>query len=196
MTIKVLSMKQKKRFANRAASPISADIRFLVYRLVVAHGTTEDYEAILQIFKTAEMHEEKLRALRALGYTENTDLLNRTLLMSFSDEVRSQDLMYVIASCGSSSKGRELTWKFFSENFAEFEKRLSSSMMLMDRLVSYSIDGFTSEEKAQEIEKFFAAHPVPSAERSIKQGLESIRANAKWVSSNRDSVAKWLAQQH
>jgi len=186
----------KKRFSNRASVPIPADIRFLVYKLVVAHGTSADYEDMYQIFKTAEMAEEKLRALRALGYSDDSSLLSRTLQLSLTEEVRSQDLMYVFASCGSSLKGREMTWQFFKDNFSAFEHRLSASMMLMDRLVSYSIDGFASDEKAQDVEKFFGSHPVPNADRSIKQGLESIRAHAKWVNTNRDSVAKYLAEQH
>jgi len=163
-----------------------------VYSIV--NGGEKEYDQIYKLFKESEMQEEKLRALRALGFTQDPNLLNRSLKMSLSEEVRSQDLIYVIATCGAHKKGRELTWSFFKENFAQFENRLKDSMMLFERVVTASFDGFTSEEKAEDAEKFFTAHPVASAERGIKQTLEKIRSNAKWVQTNRANVAKFLAQ--
>jgi hypothetical protein len=39
------------------------------------------------------------------------------------------------------------------------------------------------------VEAFFTAHPCPSAERTIKQSLETIRSNAAWV--KRDAGRWW-----
>ena len=52
---------------------------------------------------------------------------------------------------------------------------------------------FTDPVKAKEVEAFFKVHVVPSAERTIKQSVESILANSKWINANRDDVAKFLA---
>ncbi len=59
----------KKRFQDHVTQKkiIPADLRGLIYSLVVSNGNKNDYEAVLNIYQTAEMHEEKLRALRALG---------------------------------------------------------------------------------------------------------------------------------
>ena len=42
---------------------------------------------------------------------------------------------------------------------------------------------FVSFEKAKEVEEFFASHAMPSMARTIKQSLERIDVNAKWVQS-------------
>lgn len=62
-----------------------------------------------------------------------------------------------------------MNWEFFQTKFEDYHKRLGQTMMLMDRLVEYTLANFASDEKVHEIEKFFGAHPVPSAERTIKQ---------------------------
>jgi len=194
---KLVIEEANKRFYRQLNNneSIPADLRFFIYKTVVGNGTEKEFEAVYNIFKTADLHEERLRALRALGYTQNTNLIARTLDLSLTEEVRSQDLMYVTIGCISHRVGREMAWKFLQDHFVEFDKRLSGAAMLWDRVIGYTIAGFTSEERAQEIEKFFKEHPVPNADRTIKQSLETIRANAKWVANNRESVATWLAQQ-
>ena len=59
------------------------------------------------------------------------------------------------------------------------------------RLVSMT-SGFTTEERREDVERFFADHPTPAAERSIRQSLERIRLNIAWLDRNRDDLAKWL----
>jgi aminopeptidase N len=89
--------------------------------------------------------------------------------------------------------GRELAWKFLQEKWAGFEKRLGESQFLLSRVISLATKDFTDPAKAKEVEAFFKVHVVPSAERTIKQSVESILANSKWISSNREAVAKFLA---
>lgn len=175
---------------------IPADIRGLVYKLVVQSGDEKDYEELLKIYRTADLHEEKLRALRALGYSRQPALTLRTLQWALdSGEVREQDLFYATATCSTHKDGRELVWQFMKENWAKFHEKLGETAMLIDRVVQYATKDFASEEKAKDIEQFFKAHPVPSADRTIKQSIETVLSSAKWVNSNRDAVAKWLAAQ-
>ena len=60
------------------------------------------------------------------------------------------------------------------------------------RLVSIT-GGFTTPERAQEVEAFFQAHPAPSAARTIQQSLERIRLNVRWLERNRQELARWFA---
>jgi len=160
--------------------------------LVVANGNESTWEAILHIFRTAEMSEEKVRALRALGHSRNTDLIRKTLDLSLTDEVRAQDMFYAAGNCAANSAGRELTWKYLQERWTDFERRLGESQFLFGRIISYATKDFTDPEKAKEVEKFFSEHKVASAERTVKQSIESILANSKWLQHNRNDVAKFL----
>ena len=45
---------------------------------------------------------------------------------------------------------------------------------------------FCSDEKANEVEEFFASRTKPSIARTLKQSLERVRINARWVQSIRN----------
>lgn len=100
----------------------------------------------------------------------------------------------MIGSCAGSS--REHTWRWFKANWAEFDKRFGDAGFLLARIVAYATNSFASDEAASDVEAFFAAHPCAAAERTIKQSLESIRANAAWLKRDQGAVAKWLALEH
>ena len=55
--------------------------------------------------------------------------------------------------------------------------------------------GFVSEDRADEVEKFFEKNPWPVANRVVKQNCEAIRLNAKWLERDREAVKEWLTSQ-
>ena len=71
-----------------------------------------------------------------------------------SNEVRSQDTVFVISSVASSKLGRELAWNYFKDKCDIFIERFKGSFLLV-RLVYYLTENFASEEKAIEIDNFF-----------------------------------------
>jgi len=184
----------KKRFADHISgkSNIPTDLRGVVYNTVVKNGGVTEYEQVLKIYREADMHEEKLRALRALGESRDSDLILRTLKYSTSSEVREQDIFYVVISTASHSVGREITWNYVRENWSDFKGILEDTAMLIDRFVKIVTEKFASEEKAKEIEEFFKKNPVAPAVRTIRQSIEKCLSHAKWLKNNRDQVATWL----
>lgn len=52
--------------------------------------------------------------------------------------------------------------------------------------------GFIGEDKACDVEEFFKSNPVPTAERVIRQSLEAIRTNTKWLERDHDAIKAWL----
>ena len=57
------------------------------------------------------------------------------------------------------------------------------------RLVSVC-SNFVESEKIAEVEAFFQEHPAPAAERTIRQALERIRLNSRWLELNRAALAE------
>jgi aminopeptidase 2 len=108
------------------------------------------------VFLSADTHEERLRALRALGFTPNATLLQKTLDMCFNGEVRSQDIQAVFASvCANPHDGRERAWQFLQSHWSQLVETLGSSLFLFSFVVSTATKDFTTSEKAIEVEKFF-----------------------------------------
>ncbi|TRY77959.1 hypothetical protein TCAL_11219 [Tigriopus californicus] len=157
---------------------ILADLRAPVYRTVMAHGGEDTYQQMLALYRDTDLHEEKDRISRAMGASQDIEVLKKVLEFAISDEVRSQDSPFIIGSVASNVKGRELAWTFFKDHFDLFYGRYKGGS-LMARLIKSTADAFKTDEKAEEVTKFFESKGNP-AERSVKQSIESIRLNAAW----------------
>lgn len=188
----------KKRFERFLddRSSLAADLRSVVYRICLANapeGDSSVYESVLRIFRETDLHEEKERCMRSLGSSSDPKLLERTLQFAIGPEVRSQDTVFVIGSVAANPLGMELAWKFVQENWAELFKRYDGGFLL-SRLVQMTTANFNTEEKAKEIEAFFDAHKTPAAERAVKQSVEKVRSNARWLAAEGEAIGKWLAE--
>ena len=115
--------------------------------------------------------------------------MQETLRRALTDDVRSQDTISVITAVAGNLKGRHLAWQFVQDNWGEFDRRYGDGGFGLMRLVSVC-GNFTEAAKIGEIEAFFQEHPAPAAERTIRQSLERIRLNSKWLELNREALAR------
>ncbi|XP_077997476.1 puromycin-sensitive aminopeptidase-like [Glandiceps talaboti] len=184
----------KKKFESHASGQdkVVADLRSPVYHAVLSHGDESTFDAMLKLFREQDLHEEKERIMRALGSVKDKSLIKRVLDFSMSDDVRSQDTVFVLTGVVGSKDGLEMAWQFLQDNWKELHKRYEGGFLL-SRLVKYCTEGFASEEKAKEIEDFFKTHDAPAAERTIQQSLENIRLNMKWLARDSDNIKVFLA---
>jgi aminopeptidase N len=106
--------------------------------------------------------------------------------------VRIQDTISVVVGVASNPRGRDLAWTFIKDNWSEFDRRYGSGGFGLMRLVS-TCSSFTSQQWLNDVETFFVEHPTPAAERTIRQAIERIRLNIKWLERNREELATWLA---
>ncbi|CAH3113617.1 unnamed protein product [Porites lobata] len=171
---------------------IPADLRSAVYSTVLLNGDASSLEAMMKLFKKADLHEERVRLMRTMGTVTQPELIKKVLDFSLSSEVRSQDTIYVIAGVTHSLIGRKLAWQFFQEQWDVLYNRYSSGVMF-SRLIEATTKSFATEESMKEIEDFFCEHPAPNAERTIQQSLENILLNVRWLSRDADNVRVWLA---
>ena len=127
-----------------------------------------------------------------VGRLPDADLIQETLDRSLKeDHVRSQDTISIMMATASNPHGRELAWQFLKDNWDELDRRYGEGGFAIMRLVSIS-SVFTTAQKREEVRDFFDAHPVPSAERTIRQVLERMTNNITWLDKNRDDLSNWL----
>lgn len=55
-------------------------------------------------------------------------------------------------------------------------------------------ENFASEEKALEVESFFAANSFPGTERTIQQSIETIRLHGDWLARDVNDVRSYIAK--
>jgi len=163
---------------------------------VLARGGRAEFEALLAVYGAAEQQELRIAALQALGAAADPVLVRRALEFNLhGGAVRSQDLMYVVASAAANPKGRRVAWEYLREQWDDVKARLDGGGFLLTRLVSLSTAGLASEADAADVEAFFAARGTPGMQRTVAQSVEKIRAAAAWLRRDAADVAAWLEAQ-
>ena len=171
---------------------LAPNLRGVVFALAAQSGGKDVYDQIWGLEGETDLAEEKIRLLMSLTRFQRPELLNSTLADSLSAKVRSQDCVTLVAGVAANPKGRDLAWEFVKDNWAEFDRRYGGGGFGLMRLVSIC-SHFNSQEKADEVDSFFAEHPAPAAERTIRQALERVRLNIKWLEQNRQELTDWFA---
>ncbi|CAG4947451.1 unnamed protein product [Parnassius apollo] len=192
-TIKEAKSRFEKHISGVCVLP--ADLRLECYRAVLAEADEATFQRFLELYRAADLHEEKDRISCALGAIKDPALLKRVLDFAISDEVRSQDTVFVIVYVAVSKNGRDPAWQFFKDHWQELMDRYQGGFLLA-HLAKSTTENFTSEASAQEIEEFFAAHQSPGTERSVQQALETVRLNAAWLRRDLASTDDYLQPYH
>jgi len=185
----------KKRFEDHLDGKlINADLRSAVYSSVLTEADEATFNKIIELHNSSDLQEEKMRIGQALGAVKDEKLIKEVLKFALSPAVRSQDSVTIICAVSanvSTKASAEIAWNFIKDNWDTIFKRYSSGFLLT-RLVKSSTEIFSTSEDAEDVEKFFKEHPAPAAQRSLQQGLESIRINTAWLERDRDSVKTFL----
>ncbi len=173
------------------ADAVHPDLRGVVFSLAAQGGDRHTFDQLWELESRTTLQEEKIRLLMAMSRFQNIDLLNDTLERALSPRVRSQDTITVVAGVAANPAGREPAWQFVKNNWGEFDRRYGGGGFGLMRLVSI-VNSFTTEEQRADVEKFFAENPTPAAERTIRQGLERMRLNIRWLELNRPALNAWF----
>ena len=76
----------RKRFDAhcRGETTIPADLRSAVYRTVLEHGDDVTLDAMMKLFREADLDEEKVRLMRCMGAVSQPELIKKVLDFSTS----------------------------------------------------------------------------------------------------------------
>ncbi|OAY26889.1 aminopeptidase M1 isoform X1 [Manihot esculenta] len=158
------------------------DIRKAAYVAVMQRVSTSNrsgYESLLRVYRETDLSQEKTRILGSLASCPDPNIVLEVLNFVLSSEVRSQDAVFGLAV---SKEGRETAWTWLQDKWDYISKTWGSGF-LITRFISAVVSPFASFEKAKEVEEFFAGRTKPSMARTLKQSIERININAKWVQS-------------
>ena len=170
---------------------VHPDLRGVVFSLAAQAGDRTTYNQLWDLEERTSLQEEKIRLLLATSRFQDVGLLNETLERALSSRVRSQDTITVVGGVAANPKGRQPAWEFVKNNWGEFDRRYGGGGFGLMRLVSIC-SSFTTDEQRADVENFFAEHPAPAAERTIRQALERVRLNIRWLEHNRTALNDWF----
>ena len=170
---------------------VHPDLRGVVFSLAAQAGDRTTYNQLWDLEERTSLQEEKIRLLLATSRFQDVGLLNETLERALSSRVRSQDTITVVGGVAANPKGRQPAWEFVKNNWGEFDRRYGGGGFGLMRLVSIC-SSFTTDEQRADVENFFTEHPAPAAERTIRQALERVRLNIRWLEHNRPALNDWF----
>ncbi|MGH7291689.1 MAG: ERAP1-like C-terminal domain-containing protein, partial [Myxococcota bacterium] len=146
-----------------------------VVDLAAQRGDAALYDTYLRTMKSARTPQERTRFEMALGAFRDTALVDRTLALSLSADVPTQDVVPLLARMLGNPSARERTWEFIRERWADLSPRVSPG--LASRLVS-ALPALQKPLYRRQVASFFATHPLPTAARALKQALERFELDA------------------
>jgi len=161
--------------AARAGRHIDAALASAGVAVVAATGGPEDYERFLARRTDAPTPQEQLRYLYALADFRDPALMDRTLELTLTDEVRSQNAPFVLARGMANRELGDRAWRFVKDHWEDANRRMPPNTVI------YIADGvrfLTTGEQEADVQAFFGEHDIPQARKMLRQVLERQRINA------------------
>ena len=183
----------RRRFARfHKTGQLDPDLRQPVYSLVAENGGETEWKHLRKMYHSTDLHEEKLRVLRAMGNFRQRSVLEMLLQFSLSENVRSQDTPIALASAASHPLGRTLAWNFTKKNWSTLVNRYhGGGLNLLSRIIGITA-GFHTREQWADVRDFFRTRRIPGTERAVKKSLEILRSNVAWLERDRADLKRYF----
>ncbi|MDQ3462480.1 MAG: M1 family metallopeptidase, partial [Actinomycetota bacterium] len=171
------------------SAPVDPDVAAAVLAVVASTGTADDYASVLERSRTSPSPQEALRYLYALARFPDADLGRRTLAMTLTDDIRTQNAPFLVGRLLANRHTASVAWTFVEEQWEAILGRFP------DNTISSMLGGITAlstPEQAERVEAFLDDHPVPQGARTITQYRERLRVNVALRGRESGRVAEWL----
>ena len=172
------------------SAAIDPELRGTVVQLAAIGGDAALYDKFLAAAKRAANPEEHYRYLAALARFSDPALVRRTIDLSLSSETRPQDVANSLGAVLSNRDAHDEAWTAIRRRWDDLQKKVGPS--LGNPAIIRALGTFCSEDRAREFREFFAAHPVPDAQRTLQQSLEQIDVCAAVRKLQAPVLAEWL----
>jgi len=169
---------------------LNPDLVHTVVEIVAYNGDDSDYDKIESLWRSAPTPELEKTFLFALADFREPSLIQSTLVMCLTDEVRTQDAPSVVGKIVSTVAGRRLGWDFVTAHWKALNERFPQHMI--PRIVRNASSLVTRKDRDQ-LETFFHNNPCPFGTRSIAKTIEQVEVNAHFREESGAALASWLS---
>ncbi|CAN5901890.1 M1 family metallopeptidase [soil metagenome] len=148
---------------------VDADLADAVVRAVAATADLDSWEELRRRAAAADTPQDRLRHQGALADTDDPSLLRRFCELVLTDEVRTQDGLFLLRRALANRHGTAIAWAFVVDHWDELNDRFPSASI--PRLLD-GIRVVTDAGLATEIVAFLGDHPVPQGATVVRQHVE------------------------
>ncbi len=171
--------------------PLEPTLANAIVRVAAAHGDAALFDALERAAERAPTPQEHYRYLNALPEFRAPGLVERALERTLAPSLRSQDTAIYLAAFFGNPAARDRAWSFVEARWDALAPKLT--IFGGDTTLVAALDGFCDAPKREAIRGFFAAHPLPSAVRTLAQTLERIDNCVALAGRQTPFVTEWIA---
>jgi puromycin-sensitive aminopeptidase len=132
-------------------------------------GDAALHDLLVEHLRTTGNPQDRQRIQFSLTRFRDPGCLARTLELTLSADVRTQDAPYLVRDALANRDNATLAWRFASGNWSEMEDRFPANSI--PRMLG-GIRAIRDRALADEVAAFVARHPVPQGELQVRQHLE------------------------
>ncbi len=132
-------------------------------------GDVALHERLVEHFHATDNPQDSQRLLLALARFRDAEALQRTLALSLSGDVRTQDAPYLLGQTLANRDNGAAAWAFVAAHWADIEQRFPANSL--SRLVG-GIRSLRDRSLADEVVAFLDEHPIPQGELQVRQHIE------------------------
>ncbi|XBJ13104.1 hypothetical protein VPH35_017509 [Triticum aestivum] len=159
-------------------SPHTRKAAYLSMRKKSSSLDRSGYDDLRQLYKDLGDEEEKLRMLGVLSSCSDMEIVLESLNLIFTNEVPNQHAIDVLN--GITIEAREIAWIWLKGNWDRILKVVPKKD-LWSSIVDNIVPLFNSNDKVEEIIKFFTKYPEPSLQGLLQNKLRMVHINMKWT---------------
>ena len=178
--------------ANSAKGSLPNSLIGVALRLSAQRGDAALWTQFQRRMLSSHAPEEHDRFMVALGAFEAPELIDRTLALSLTDDIRSQDLQILMGQLLANPAARRATWSFLTRSWAAIARK--APVFGLRRILGATAS-LVDEKLRHEVADFFAdpGHHVEAGERELKQALEAIDLSLGLRARERENLGTWLS---
>jgi aminopeptidase N len=180
----------KNLFLARKRKPIRPDIRSVVYLTIARYGGIKEFTELLNMHNQSDSSEERLILSGALTGFKQPDIIQKSLALITSKDVRLQDVAYWLSYSFSNRYSKIQAWEWLKTNWKWLKENLGNDLSFYT-VPLYVSRAFSDMDFLKEYREFFDAHSEPSLNRPIKQGIENITWKALWKQRDIKTIAEF-----
>jgi puromycin-sensitive aminopeptidase len=154
-------------------------------------GDAARFDDFLNRFRSARTPQEEQRYLLSLALFRQPALIDRTLALSLSGDVRTQDAPFLLRALLLNLDSRERAWAFVRQNWDEIAKRFP--VPGLKRLVE-GVQGLVSPEWEQEVRAFFRERPPALGGKTLEQYLEQLHVLVRLREREGTALRQYLGE--
>jgi aminopeptidase N len=176
------------------ADPSSVDATLAQTALSIAarNGDAALFDKLQHVYETSTNPEFQDGALRLLAQFEDPALVQRSLDYAATSKVRNQDALIQYAIGLQIDATRDQTWSYIKSHWDTLHTLLTPEL---GSILVGSTSAFCSADARDDVQSFFAAHKVPSADRALKHAVESINGCIELRKLQEPNLDAWIAAQ-